>query len=211
MDPLVQAKLLRVLQEREIQRVGGTKAIAVDVRVVAATNKDLEAAMSTGEFREDLYYRIAAMPIVIPPLRERREDIPLLVRHFLEREAGDSEREAASIDPEALHFLTEHPWRGNVRELQNHVLRAAAMATQEDSAIGLRHLSPELTRDASPWIRRSLSGEVSFKGAVRKFRRQLIHQALQESNQNRSQAARQLGMSRPHLVGLIRDLDITDA
>lgn len=125
----LQARLLRVLQEREIQRIGGTATIPVDVRVIASTNRDLEAAMKAGRFREDLYYRIAAFPIVIPPIRERREDIPLLAEHFLGLAAEKAGKSISVISAEALQMLVNYDWPGNVRELENMIERAVLLET----------------------------------------------------------------------------------
>src|SRR5215510_6466043 len=123
----VQAKLMRVLQEREVRRVGGTDTFKVDVRVIAATNKDLGALVAEGKFREDLFYRLSVVTITLPPLRERREDIPLLARHFLASYVAVNERLAKSISPEAMALLVAYDWPGNVRELQHAIERAAAL------------------------------------------------------------------------------------
>src|SRR3989475_2756167 len=127
--PATQAKLLRVLQEREFERLGGTRTVKVDVRLVAATNRDLRAALAEGTFREDLYYRLNVVPIDIPPLREHKEDIPDLVNLFLARQADESARKITSVSPEAMKILMNHHWPGNVRELQNIMERAAALAS----------------------------------------------------------------------------------
>src|SRR3954468_3759720 len=124
----IQAKLLRVLQEREFERLGGTKTLKVDIRMLAATNRDLRAALEEGTFREDLYYRLNVVPVDIPPLREHKEDIPELVRLFLSRFAADSGRKISGVQPEALKLLVDHHWPGNVRELQNIIERATALA-----------------------------------------------------------------------------------
>src|SRR5918996_3308193 len=114
----LQGKLLRVLQEQEFERVGGTETIKVDVRIVATTNRDIEAAVERGEFRRDLFYRLSVMPIQVPPLRERPEDIPILAHHFAQRAATDLSREISAIAPDALALLQRYEWPGNVRELQ---------------------------------------------------------------------------------------------
>src|SRR5437899_7475013 len=126
--PAIQVKLLRVLQEREFERLGGTRTIKVDVRLIAATNRDLRAALEEGTFREDLYYRLNVVPIDIPPLREHKEDIADLVNLFLSRQSEESERKITGVSPEALKMLMDHHWPGNVRELQNIMERAAALA-----------------------------------------------------------------------------------
>lgn len=128
--PTIQVKLLRVIQEREFRRVGGSQDIKVDVRIVAATNKDLEKAVADGSFREDLYYRLDVIPIRLPPLRMRTGDIPLLVNHFLERFSKESGRPKPVISSEAMHVLLGHEWRGNVRELENLIERVVAFSTE---------------------------------------------------------------------------------
>ena len=126
--PAIQVKLLRVLQEREFERLGGTRTMKVDVRLIAATNRDLRDALEQGTFREDLYYRLNVVPIDIAPLRERKEDIPDLVNLFISRFAGDSGKQVKSISPEAMQILVNYHWPGNVRELQNIIERACALA-----------------------------------------------------------------------------------
>jgi two-component system response regulator PilR (NtrC family) len=133
--PAIQVKLLRVIQEREFRRVGGNQDIKVDVRVIAATNRDLEKAVADGSFREDLYYRLDVIPICLPPLRLRAGDIPLLVAHFLEKFAQESGKTAPVLTPEAMHVLLGHEWRGNVRELEN-LIDAPAVARHTDGSSG---------------------------------------------------------------------------
>lgn len=142
--PATQVKLLRVIQEREFRRVGGTRDVKVDVRIIAATNKDLEKAVADGSFREDLYYRLDVIPIQLPPLRLRSGDIPLLAQHFLERFARASGKPVPALTPEALRLLVAHEWRGNVRELENLIERAVAFAS-----------SPQITdEDIRSWLHR---------------------------------------------------------
>jgi len=144
--PPVQVKLLRVLQEREFERLGGTKTIHVDVRIIAATNQDLRAALEQGTFREDLYYRLNVVPINLPPLRDRKEDIPYLVDHFLEKLAQDTGREAIKMSPEAMEKLTAYHWPGNVRELENIIERTLVLArgdTIRPEDIRLDHASAD--------------------------------------------------------------------
>ena len=148
MPMALQAKLLRVLQEREIQRVGGTATIPIDIRVIAATNRDLESAVKTGEFRADLFYRLAAFPLVLPPLREHREDIPLLVAHFLKNHAGSTEACAHGISPAALQRLLAYDWPGNVRELRNVIERALLLETTDRLQVG--NLPPQLAALVPP-------------------------------------------------------------
>lgn len=131
MELSLQAKLLRVLQERQIQRVGGTANIPVDIRVLTATNQDLEAAMEAGTFREDLFYRISTFPIVVPPLKDRREDIPLLADHFLKKYAEKATKSINAISPDALESLMQYDFPGNVRELENIIEHAVLLETTE--------------------------------------------------------------------------------
>jgi two-component system response regulator PilR (NtrC family) len=126
--PTIQVKLLRVIQEREFRRVGGNQDVKVDVRIVAATNKDLEKAVADGSFREDLYYRLDVIPIRLPPLRLRTGDIPLLVKHFLEKFSQESGKPVPVLTPEAMHVLLGHEWRGNVRELENLIERVVTFS-----------------------------------------------------------------------------------
>ena len=132
MKPELQAKLLRVLQDRKFERVGGTRPIEVDIRVIAATNQDLQAAMKTGRFRKDLFFRLNVITITLPPLRDRREDIPVLVQFFLERYCHELKRPPMGILPETLTRLQRYDWPGNVRELENVIERAVALASGPD-------------------------------------------------------------------------------
>ena len=190
----LQAKLLRVLQEREIQRVGGGSSIAVDIRVVTATNKDLERAVAAGEFREDLYYRIAAFPIVIPPLRERREDIPLLARHFLEQHAARADRPIGGISTAALRLLLQYHWPGNVRELENAMERAVLLETAAVLQAG--SLPPALSPVLAAAVDPSLPAAVLPLAEVE---RQALVQALEVAGHHVPRAAQALGVSRATL------------
>jgi len=144
----MQVKLLRVLQEKEFSRVGGTETIKVDVRIIAATNRDLKALVREGRFREDLYYRLNVLPIVLPPLRQRKEDIPLLVDHFLRKCNKRSLKPVQSMSPEEIETLMEYGWPGNIRELENLVERAVVMGTQ--SSLYLEELA-KIKRMAQHW------------------------------------------------------------
>ena len=190
MPPALQPRLLRVLQEREVQRVGGSSQIPVDVRVIAATNKDLENALRQGTFRPDLFYRIAAFPIRIPALRERREDIPLLAKHFLKKHAEQQEKPLDGFSAAALRLLLRYDWPGNVRELENAVERAVLLETgrvvQEDS------LPAQLSPRAGPAQPGSLVPLVEVE-------RQALKQALESSGNNVTEAARRLGIDRTTL------------
>ena len=189
MKPDLQAKLLRVLQEREIQRLGGSERIAVDVQIIAATNRDLEQAMRDGTFREDLFYRIAAFPITLPPLRERSDDIPLLAQHFLDRAAESSGRDALQFAPDAVLRMLRHDWPGNVRELESAVGRAALLATSD--ALHAEDLLPA-NADEPP----TLTGDGL---TLAEAERQAVVRALASSSNNITQAARTLAIDRTTL------------
>src|SRR5437867_1225135 len=198
MSPVVQAKLLRVLQEREFQRLGATRPMKADVRIVAATNRNLETALARGEFREDLYYRLRVFEIRLPPLRERREDILPMAEAFLEEIGQMVGRPAAGISRDAHDALLSYPWPGNARELRNALERATILCdggliTVEHLPIGLGHPGPARAHDGAP--EDFPSGGVSLDGVER----DLITKALQESQNNRSRAARLLGITRSQL------------
>src|SRR6478609_2794673 len=148
MSPKLQVKLLRVLQEKEFERVGESRTIRVDTRVIGATNQFLEDEISAGRFREDLYYRLNVVPIYLPPLRDRTQDIPALVRYFLEPYAEENRREMRKVHPEAMRRLREHDWPGNVRELQNYVERAVILGTGGELTV--EHLPPQLRGEVAP-------------------------------------------------------------
>jgi two-component system, NtrC family, response regulator AtoC len=192
----LQAKILRVLQEREIERVGGTRRIKIDVRVLAATNADPKRAVQSGALREDLFYRLNVVQINAPPLRERKEDIPLLVEHFLRKYSQEFHKRIVGVAPAALEAFQAYAWPGNVRELQNIVERAVALV--EGSTIDVRDLPLDLLLpDRGP--RADGSEEMPLKEARDLFERQLILQALERVQWNRTQAARLLGMHRNSL------------
>jgi DNA-binding NtrC family response regulator len=196
-----QAKILRVLQERELERVGGNRTIKVDVRVIAATNQDLEAKVHDGRFREDLYYRLKVVPIVLPPLRERPEDLPLLVEHFLATVAARLKREPKRLAPEAYRALLAAEWKGNVRELEHAIEQAFVLASGTDIQMSdFPALADTLTpgeSSAAP----ALPG--SFREAkqqvIERFERQFICEALERHHGNISKAAEEMGMYRQHL------------
>ena len=196
MSPAVQAKLLRVLQERELQRLGGTRPIKADVRVVAATNRDLATALTRGEFREDLYYRLSVFEIRLPPLRDRREDILPLAEAFLEEVGPVVGRPAAGISRQAHEALLSYPWPGNVRELRNAVERATILC--DGGLITLEHLPIHVGRPEPATPERM---ETFPPGGIQldAIERDLIARALQEAENNRSRAARLLGITRSQL------------
>ncbi|MFQ5429041.1 MAG: sigma 54-interacting transcriptional regulator, partial [Phycisphaerae bacterium] len=190
-SPNTQVKLLRVLQEKEFVRVGGTRTIATDARIIAATNRDLHKAQEKGEFREDLYYRLNVFPIQIPPLRQRREDIPLLVDHFVNVSASELGCPKPEVGDAAVALLAGYGWPGNIRELQNVVERAVLLA--DGGVVTPEHLPREIVGDEA--LPETAKGESSLRG----YEKALIVKALRENGWNQSQAARSLGISRDNL------------
>ena len=196
-SPGVQARLLRVLQEREVRRVGGTDRFKVDVRVIAATNKDLGALVADGKFREDLFYRLSVVTISLPPLRERREDIPLLARHFLEAYADVNARPACRITPEAMARLVAFDWPGNVRELQHAVEQAAALSAS--SLLSPEDLPRKLV-DAVEGAGAAAAPPLSLQEVVKGH----LRRALKEAGWNKKLAAQLLGIHRRTLYRLTK-------
>jgi DNA-binding NtrC family response regulator len=205
--PAIQVKLLRVLQEREFERLGGTRTIKVDVRLLAATNRDLRAALEDGTFREDLYYRLNVVPIDIPPLREHKEDIPGLANLFLARFAKDSGREEkiSGIAPAAMQLLTSHYWPGNVRELQNVIERACALASGGQLEAGDIQLDSPRNRGGASSDRFLPDGMT-----LDQWEDEMIREALKRAGGNKSQAARLLGLSRNALRYRLSKIGIDD-
>jgi DNA-binding NtrC family response regulator len=193
LKPELQAKLLRVLQEREIERVGGSQRIGIDVRVIAATNVDLKRAVGNQTFREDLYYRLNVVPIHILPLRERREDIPVLVDHFTRKYNGEFSKQIESVSPDALTCLQEYPWPGNVRELQNVIERA--MVLLDGPCIRLQDLPVDLMLP-DPVGRAQKAEVVPLRRACEQFERQIVLRVLERVQWNQSEAARLLHLHR---------------
>jgi DNA-binding NtrC family response regulator len=204
-----QAKLLRVLQEKEFTRLGGMQSIKVDVRLITATNKDLESAMRKGAFREDLYYRINVVPIHLPPVRERREDIPLLLRHFITKKSAERGQAARQISPEALTLLTHYPWPGNIREMENVVEQILTLC--DTDLIAVEHLPLRLRSGTkgSQMKEEVTAGQRNFEYAVMEFERELIVDALKRTNFVQTQAAQLLGISRRILKYKMDNLGIT--
>jgi transcriptional regulator with GAF, ATPase, and Fis domain len=200
--PNLQAKLLRVLQEREFERVGSTTPIRVDIRVVAATNQDLEKAIKQGRFRADLYYRLKVVSITLPPLRERREDIPLLANYFAVKHCGRSNRPAASISAEAHTYLRHYDWPGNVRELENAIERAVVLGPGD---VILPENLPEDVLDTEIPTKGLLP---HFHQVVKRTKRDLILKALKQSGGSYLEAARTLGLQPTYLHRLIRNLNL---
>ena len=209
----LQVKLLRVLQEREFERLGGTRTIKVDVRVVAATNQDLRAALEQGTFREDLYYRLNVVPISIPPLREHKEDIPYLVDHFIERFAESSGKPIEGISPEALKLLVDFHWPGNVRELENIIERAVVMAA--GTRIGTADIRLDVAAPGSNAAASAAGGSSATMFlpdgmTLEQYEDKLIHDALRQAGGNKSQAARLLGLSRNALRYRLSKIGVPD-
>lgn len=199
-----QVKLLRVLQEREFERLGGTRLIKVDVRLIAATNRDLRAALEEGTFREDLYYRLNVVPIDIAPLRERKEDIPELTNLFITRFAADSGK-VTGITPEAMRTLVAYHWPGNVRELQNVIERACALAKGSLLDLADIHLDTLRTKSGAPADNFLPPGM-----SLEQWEDEMIREALRRANNNKSQAARLLGLSRNALRYRLSKIGIAD-
>jgi two-component system response regulator PilR (NtrC family) len=196
--PTIQVKLLRVIQEREFRRVGGTQDVKVDVRIVAATNKDLEKAVADGSFREDLYYRLDVIPIRLPPLRLRSGDIPLLVNHFLTRFSKESGKPMPTISPEAMQVLLGHEWRGNVRELENLIERVVAFST--GSAVTDADMRGWLHRTVSPQQQGGVPTDLpedglDLEGMINGIEKDLLLKALERTQWVKKKAARLLRLN----------------
>ena len=197
MSANIQVHLLRVLEEKEFTRVGGNELIKVDVRVVSATNKDIRKAVASGQFREDVYYRLNVVTIELPPLRERKEDIPLLAQHFLKKFAMENQKEIAGFSPDATDFLLKYEWPGNVRELENAIERAVILAQNSNIEVtDLPHQNLPLARSASP-------GKM-----LKEAEKNHILNILTETEGNYSEAARILGISRMTLYNKAREYGI---
>ncbi|WP_084281081.1 sigma-54 interaction domain-containing protein [Alkaliphilus transvaalensis] len=205
----MQVKILRVLQEREIERVGGTKSYKVDVRVIAATNKNLQDMMEKNVFREDLYYRLNVISINIPPLRERKEDIALIANHLLKKLAGEMDRHVTEISPAAIQALKNYHWPGNIRELANLIERALNLVEKE-AMITLEHLpyyirkSIEVITGSSKMLPLEGNENTTLKEIVEEVERKTISQALQETGGNKYQTSIKLGISRTSLYEKIK-------
>jgi DNA-binding NtrC family response regulator len=200
MSPQLQVKLLRVLQERTFERLGGIKSIEVDARIIAATNQDLEKAIAQGRFREDLFYRLSVIPIHLPALRERKEDIPLLVEHFIRKANEERARQVSGISAGAVERLVQYSWPGNVRELENLVERLVVL--KRSGIIDVNDLPEKLLASPGQWPARFVLPEdgINLSSAVERFERDLILQALQRSRGIKKDAARLLQMKRTTLI-----------
>ena len=201
LTPALQVKLLRVLQERQFERVGGTVTINVDLRLIAATNKNLEEAMEAGQFRQDLYYRLNVVSLEMPALRERREDIMLLANYFADKYGAHCNRKLKGFSAEARNYLTSYDWPGNVRELENTIERAIVLGTSE-------WILPEDLPEAVLETKVSNGSTTMYHVAVVQNKKQIILRALEEANNNQIEAARLLGIHPNYLQRLIRNLNL---
>jgi DNA-binding NtrC family response regulator len=201
MSPALQAKVLRVIQDRSFERVGGRDTLRVDVRLLVATNRDLEQDVRTGRFREDLYYRLNVIPVVLPPLRERPEDIALLAQHFLARFAARNGRVIRGFTPRALEILTRYGWRGNVRELENLMERITIMARSE--MVDIDDLPANIRADVTPE-----EGGVVAGRSLRDLEKEAIVRTLEMTKGNRTETARLLGIGRRTLQYKLKEYAI---
>jgi len=202
-SPSLQMKMLRILESFEFEPVGSTKTIALDVRVILATNRDLLELVGTGDFREDLYYRVNVFNIHLPPLKERTEDIPVLARHFLERYTSQNDRVLRGFTPEALRALTEFDWPGNVRELENVVQRAVVLA--RGPFITLADLTADVVGERDTGKPEEQKEILPLKEAVSRWEKQIILDALRANEGHRQETARSLGINRTTLYNKMRD------
>lgn len=202
--PALQVKLLRVLQEREFERVGGTHPIKIDVRLIAATNRDLEEAVKKGEFRQDLYYRLAVVKLTMPPLRERREDIPMLTRHFVQKNAKRCKVKPKPVSREAMAALVNYEWPGNVRELENAIERALVMGSSD--MVLMEDLPESLLEQAPP----DEFNEGKYHASVKELKKRIIMDAVEQTGGNYAEAAGILGVHPNYLHRLIRNLALKD-
>lgn len=212
--PAMQVKLLRVLQERQFERIGGKELLTVDIRVIAATNRNLEDMVDNGQFRADLYYRLNIVNLELPPLRGRQEDIPILARHFIRKMATKHDKTEPAMSPEFEQKIIDYNWPGNIRQLENIIERAVVISS--GPVLGLDSLPdkirgfeeappPVVTRDCFP-----IKPGVSFDEAITELKRYLIGQTLRDCHGSRTEAAGRLGISRQYLQKLLRELAITE-
>jgi Nif-specific regulatory protein len=206
--PALQAKLLRVLQEREFERVGGTRTMRTDVRVVAATNRNLETAVAAGEFRQDLYYRLKVVALRLPALRERPEDIRPLAAHFLSRFARDAGRPTPRLDDSAAALLEGYVWPGNVRELANVLERAVVLGALD--VITVDDLPEELHGQArvAPSVLSGAPSGVGYHDAVAAAKREILREALRAEGGHQTRAAKRLALTQPYLARLLKNFQV---
>ena len=204
-EPATQVKLLRVLEERNFERVGGMEKIEVDTRLLAATNRNLRRMVEEGTFREDLFFRLNVVQITLPPLRERREDIPLLLNHYLKEFCAENSKQIEGVTPEALEGLMKYLWPGNIRELRNVMERMVVLSRGDK--LTMRDLPAEI-KDGSEALKTTgpLRGATSMQDAEKK----MIMQALDDHKGNRTKAAEQLGISRRTLHRKLHEFDLRE-
>jgi two-component system response regulator PilR (NtrC family) len=203
-----QAKLLRVIQEKEFMRLGGVEVVRVDVRIIAASNADLQTAVKDGTFREDLYYRLNVITITLPPLRKRREDIPLLVAHFLQRYSEENRRKLRRITPEVMKILMDNPWPGNVRELENTIERAVVLSTTETIGVDLLPDYMRFPQRSESLVTMVPTDGLSLKDAVSEYERSMILQSLELANGVQKKAAELLQLKPSTLNEMMKRLGI---
>ncbi len=207
----LQVKLLRFLQEGEVRKVGDTRTVSLDVRVIAATSRNMEKAIAQNLFREDLFYRLNVVPLHLPPLRERREDIALLVRHFLKKYTQEMDKEIHDIAPDAMKLLLEYEWKGNVRELENLLERAIVMT--EENIITTEYLPDELFHTPSQIMLKIPESRISLKKVLKEIielaEKVLISRALQQTDNNRTQAAKLLEISHRALMYKLKEYKLS--
>jgi transcriptional regulator with GAF, ATPase, and Fis domain len=209
MSPALQVKILRVLQDHSFERIGGIKTIRVDIRVIAATNRDLEELVRQNRFREDLYYRLNVIPIRVPPLRERVSDIPLLTQHFLQTFSRTKKKPLKRLSPAAMDLIRQHPWPGNVRELENLMERLVILTEGEVIEVSdLPEKFQQLARSPQVKTREFPERGILFTDEVQAFERDLILRALHQSNWVKSRAAQLLHLNRTTLLEKMKKQNI---
>jgi two-component system response regulator AtoC len=201
----IQVKLLRALQERAFERIGSARTRTVDIRLIAASNLDLEAEVETGKFRRDLFHRLSIVPLVLPPLRERIDDVPLLASHFAAKAAAKHGRPTPSLEAPLIEALTDYNWPGNVRELENLIERLVVLTAEPK--LGLEFVPEKILRELPS---NQADNESTFEGAIAGLKRRMIATALRSESGNRMAAAKRLGISRSYLHRLMSDFGITD-
>ncbi len=199
----MQVKFLRVLQERQLERIGSSSSIDVDVRIIAATNKDLLKELQNGNFREDLYYRVNVVKIEIPPLRERREDISMMVNNFLFEFSKEYEKNLKSIDIEAMHILLKHEWKGNVRELKNVIERSVVMAKKNEEILTIVHLPAEILKNKS-----LIGGSGRTEMTLKEYEKLIIMDTLNKVDGNKTKAAEILDIKRQTIYNKIKEYNL---
>lgn len=207
LSPYIQVKLLRVLQEREIERVGEARKRKLDIRVIAATNKDLTSLVTQGVFREDLYYRLKVFPIVLPPLLERKQDIPLLIDHFLAKKNKETGKEINRVSHPALQLMMDYPWPGNVRELENVIEHGFVLCDQEE--MDLLDLPLEIRQTGSRVQTLENPQHTSLQPqTASRLNRETLLGVLEDSHWNKAEAGRRLGLSRTSIWKYMKKWDI---